>query len=132
MLVFFNKFYFKKRYFYFFIFLINVLILYFILNSFIERQIFSGINKIDFTNVFNKEKIVNFQINDISGKEETIAGIKSMLLGVLFFINFFGLKQGLIGISLGTFIGSCLGIWISMLFPSFIYLFELIFRYIFF
>ncbi|MFR0367784.1 hypothetical protein [Candidatus Phytoplasma palmae] len=130
--MFLNKFSFQKRYFYFFIFFINILVLYFIISSFIERPIFEGIDKIYFTNVFDQKKIVDFQINDISGREETIAGIKSMLLGVLFFINFFAFKKGLMGISLGTLVGACLGIWISIIFPSFIYLFELTYRYIFF
>ncbi|WP_323847604.1 MAG: hypothetical protein Q2306_01810 [Phytoplasma sp.] len=78
--------------------------------------------------VFDKDEINNYYLNsDRTDTEKTFIYLKGMIILIIIGIIFLGLKKGLMGISLGTFIGSCLGIWISICFPSIIYFLEFIF-----
>ncbi|EMR14443.1 MULTISPECIES: hypothetical protein [Candidatus Phytoplasma] len=88
-------------------------------------------NQINFSNVFDIHKIYQFQINDRQELEETIIFLKSMFLGIINGIFFMSLRRGLLGITLGTFIGAFLGLSVGMIYPSIIYFLELIYKGVF-
>ncbi|MDO8168147.1 hypothetical protein [Candidatus Phytoplasma melaleucae] len=116
-----------SKFFAFIICIINIFFIFFIISCKINRDIYKN-NKVHFSNVFNNKEIIELQTNDITESEETVIGLKSMYIGIIICITFLGLKKGVFGITLGTFIGACLGIWLAILFPSIIYFMELIWR----
>lgn len=97
-----------------------------------NREIFNDIN---LTNVFegflkndNQNEVLFSQFKDKQGIEQNFINIKAMLMGIIIGIAIFSIKKGGIGISLGTFIGGAIGIWIATSFPSIIYFLELLCR----
>ncbi|MDV3166255.1 MAG: hypothetical protein Q8807_01045 ['Waltheria sp.' little leaf phytoplasma] len=117
-----------------------VIILFYILNilSFLliiswklnNRTVYIN-NQINFFNVFDSHQIYQYQINDPQELEETIIYLKSMFIFIIQGIFVFSSKKGFLGITLGTFIGAFVGLGLAMVYPSIIYLLELIYKGIF-
>ncbi|MDV3168108.1 MAG: hypothetical protein Q8781_01620 [Candidatus Phytoplasma stylosanthis] len=125
-----------NKYFRFFVIFLGFIGLLIIISFNLKRDVYDKNEPITFKNVFQKsfiEKKQNLHDSDFDSKksEKTIVGLKAMWIGVIIFIIYLGLKKGLIGISLGTFIGACFGIWLFILYPSFFYFLELIYKKIF-
>ncbi|MDO8057287.1 hypothetical protein [Candidatus Phytoplasma gossypii] len=117
-----------------------VIILFYILNilSFLliiswklnNRTVYIN-NQINFSNVFDSHRIYQYQINDPQELEETIIYLKSMFIFIIQGIFVFSSKKGFLGITLGTFVGAFVGLGLAMVYPSIIYLLELIYKGIF-
>ncbi|MDO8060030.1 hypothetical protein [Candidatus Phytoplasma citri] len=117
-----------------------VIILFYILNilSFLliiswklnNRTVYIN-NQINFSNVFDSHRIYQYQINDPQELEETIIYLKSMFIFIIQGIFVFSSKKGFLGITLGTFIGAFVGLGLAMVYPSIIYLLELIYKGVF-
>ncbi|MDO8059308.1 hypothetical protein OC683_01630 ['Crotalaria aegyptiaca' phytoplasma] len=117
-----------------------VIILFYILNilSFLliiswklnNRTVYIN-NQINFSNVLDSHQIHQYQINDPQELEETIIYLKSMFIFIIQGIFVFSSKKGFLGITLGTFVGSFVGLGLAMVYPSIIYLLELIYKGVF-
>ncbi|WBL31380.1 hypothetical protein [Candidatus Phytoplasma sacchari] len=74
---------------------------------------------------------INYKFNDIKesqiDNEIRFIGLKSMFLGIITCVILLSWKKNLIiGISLGVFLGACIGAWFFILTPSLIYFLELL------
>ncbi|MDV3167063.1 MAG: hypothetical protein Q8784_01350 [Vigna little leaf phytoplasma] len=123
----------KNKKFKFIIIFITIICLFGILSWRIDRDCYKGANPISFDNVFKdfwknypENQILKLQIEDTKDEETTLIMIKAMFIGIIIGICICLLKKDLSNISLGTFLGSLIGIWIAIRFPNFIYFLELI------
>ncbi|QTX03090.1 hypothetical protein LFWB_5240 [Candidatus Phytoplasma luffae] len=120
----------KNRYFVFGVISFSIILCLIILNSHLgkERKFYSE-GLIEFKDILNSQ-FIKEKHTDIE-EDITIVGIKSMLIGIIVFVNLLGFKKGFSGVSLGTFVGAVIGVWIFILFPPLIYCLEFVFYKLF-
>ncbi|MDO8064192.1 hypothetical protein [Candidatus Phytoplasma bonamiae] len=121
----------QKKWVIIFFYLLNILIFVFIISWKLNNRIVYINNQINFSNVFDSHQVYQYQINDPQELEETIICLKSMLIFIIQGIFIFSFKKGFLGITLGTFVGVFVGLGLAMIYPSFIYLLELIYKGVF-
>jgi hypothetical protein len=124
---------FKKKSKFIIIFL-GIIIFIFVLFSNLDRNIYNSKKIYKWENFLSDLKynknFINYELENINEEEieneKRFIGLKTMFLGIIICVIFFINKKSItVSISLGTFIGSCLGIWIFILFPSLVYFLEL-------
>ncbi len=125
-----NKSWRTNKYFRFIMILMSVIIISLIMATNLKRDVYEKEPKITFDNFYKVSEVKEIQNKDLTGKEETTINLKAMFIGVIVFVCYFGLKKGAFGITLGSFLGATLGVWLALLFPSFFYFFELSWRWI--
>ncbi|MDO7983761.1 MAG: hypothetical protein Q8764_02030 [Pigeon pea little leaf phytoplasma] len=121
----------QKKWFIMFFYILNILIFVFIVSWKLNNRIVYINNQINLSNVFDSHQIYQYQMNDPQESEETIICLKSMLIFIIQGIFIFSFKKGFLGITLGTFLGVFLGLGLARIYPSFIYLLELIYKGVF-
>jgi uncharacterized membrane protein len=116
-----------NKYFRLIVILMSFFIISLIISAKLNRDVYQN-KKITFQNFYKVSEVTKIQKQDLSGLEETIINLKAMYIGVIIFVCYFGFKKGTFGVTLGTFIGATLGVWLALLFPSFFYFFELVWK----
>lgn len=124
-----NKSWRTNKYFRFIMILMSVIIISLIMATNLKRDVYKE-QKITFKNFYEDSTVKKVQNEDLTGAEETTINLKAMFIGVIVFVCYFGLKKGAFGVTLGTFLGATLGVWLALLFPSFFYFFELSWRWV--
>ncbi|WAN63415.1 hypothetical protein RS022_05510 [Candidatus Phytoplasma rubi] len=123
----------KNKYFRFLIIILGFIFFYFTASFNVEkRTIWTDNNRFkNVSDIFkNTEKIEKFQDKKNENSEiteQSFINFKGMFIGIIIFIVLLVLKKGFNGISLGTLIGACVGIWIAIGIPSIIYFLEFFF-----
>ncbi|WP_235728173.1 hypothetical protein [Italian clover phyllody phytoplasma] len=108
--------------------LMSFIIISLIIVTKLDRAVYRK-NEINFDNFYQVSEVKKVQKEDLTGSEETTINLKAMFIGVIVLVCYFGLKKGAFGVTLGTFLGAILGVWLALLFPSFFYFFELLCRW---
>ncbi|MGI3136425.1 MAG: hypothetical protein ACN23H_02490 [Candidatus Phytoplasma vitis] len=123
----------KNKYFRLLIIILGFIFFYFTASFNVEKRTIWTDNN-GFKNVSdifkNTEKIEKFQDkknNNSEITEQSFINFKGMFIGIIIFVVLLVLKKGFNGISLGTLIGACIGIWIAIGIPSIIYFLEFVF-----
>ncbi|WP_261974236.1 hypothetical protein [Poinsettia branch-inducing phytoplasma] len=117
-----------NKYFRLMMVLMSFIIISLIIVTKLDRAVYQK-NEINFDNFYKVYEVKKVQNEDRTGLEETTINLKSMFIGVIVFVCYFGLKKGAFGVTLGTFLGAILGVWLALLFPSFFYFFELVWKW---
>ncbi|AYJ01486.1 hypothetical protein CWO85_03210 [Candidatus Phytoplasma ziziphi] len=124
----------KNKYFRFLIIILGFIFFYFTVSFNVEnRSIWKDNNGFkDVSDIFkdNTKKIEQHQDKKIDNSEiseQSFINFKGMFIGIIIFVVLFVLKKGFNGISLGTLVGACIGIWISIGIPSIVYFLEFVF-----
>ncbi|WP_284928392.1 hypothetical protein [Candidatus Phytoplasma sp. AldY-WA1] len=117
----------KNKYFRFLIIILGFIFFYFTASFNVKnREIWKNNN--GFKNVTEKiEKFQDQKNSDLEISEQSFINFKGMFIGIIIFVILLVFKKGFNGISLGTLIGACVGIWIAIGFPSIIYFLEFVF-----
>ncbi|KXT29275.1 hypothetical protein AXA84_0222 [Candidatus Phytoplasma oryzae] len=132
----FLSFFLKKKTIKFILFFLGIIIFIFILIFNLKREIYQfKKNNFKWKNLksdlkyninYVKYKLNNIKENQVDDENRFIV-IKSMFLGIIACVIFFSWKKGInFGIIFGTFCGACIGVWLCLLVPHFIYFLELI------
>ncbi len=124
----------KNKYFRFLIIILGFIFFYFTASFNVKnREIWTnhnGFKNVNALDIFkNTETIEKFQDKPNTGEisEQSFINFKGMFIGIIIFVILLVFKKGFNGISLGTLIGACVGIWIAIGFPSIIYFLEFVF-----
>ncbi|MFB5029759.1 MAG: hypothetical protein WJU30_00302 [Candidatus Phytoplasma pruni] len=117
-----------NKYFRLMMVLMSFIIISLIIVTKMDRAVYQK-NEINFDNFYKVYEVKKVQNEDRTGLEETTINLKAMFIGVIVFVCYFGLKKGAFGVTLGTFLGAILGVWLALLFPSFFYFFELVWKW---
>lgn len=117
-----------NKYFRLMMVLMSFIIISLIIVTKLDRAVYQK-NEINFDNFYKVYEVKKVQNEDRTGLEETTINLKAMFIGVIVFVCYFGLKKGAFGVTLGTFLGAILGVWLALLFPSFFYFFELVWKW---
>jgi hypothetical protein len=137
----------KNKYFRFLIIILGFIFFYFTASFNVKnREIWTvddGFKNVNALDIFkNTKKIEEFQDKPNTGSkiseqnkpntgseisEQSFINFKGMFIGIIIFVILLVFKKGFNGISLGTLIGACVGIWIAIGFPSIIYFLEFVF-----
>lgn len=123
----------KNKYFRFLIIILGFIFFYFTASFNVKNREIWADNDVfkNVSDIFkNTEKIEKFQDQTNKGSkisEQSFINFKGMFIGIIIFVILLVFKKGFNGISLGTLIGACVGIWIAIGFPSIIYFLEFVF-----
>ncbi|MCQ9618789.1 hypothetical protein [Candidatus Phytoplasma pruni] len=123
-----NKSWRMNKYFRLMMVLMSFIIISLIIVTKLDRAVYRK-NEINFDNFYQVYEVKKVQNEDRTGLEETTINLKAMFIGIIVFVCYFGLKKGAFGVTLGTFLGAILGVWLALLFPSFFYFFELVWKW---